>query len=104
MEILKQALDKIKSINKKQRDFFVVLIQGLIGIAGRKTFRNLARYMQLEEHTFARQMSKAFDFLGLNTELIKIAKQDDNEVSIGVQDASFITKLEWMCRQGRKGP
>jgi hypothetical protein len=92
MEILKQALDKIKSINKKQRDFFVILIQGLIGIAGRKTFRNLARYMQLEEHTFARQMSKAFDFLGLNTELIKIAKQDDNEVSIGVQDASFIPK------------
>jgi hypothetical protein len=56
MEILKQALDKIKSINKRQRDFFMLLIQGLIGINGKRTFRNLARYMQMAEHTFARQM------------------------------------------------
>ena len=33
MKILEQALNKIKSINKKQRDFFVILVQGLIGVA-----------------------------------------------------------------------
>lgn len=91
MEILKQALDKIKSINKKQRDFFAILVQGLIGITGKRTFRNLARYMQMAEHTFARQMSKVFDFIGLNVELIKMAKQAD-EVIIAVQDSTFIPK------------
>lgn len=91
MEILKQALDKIKSINKKQRDFFAILVQGLIGITGKRTFRNLARYMQMVEHTFARQMSKAFDFISLNVELVKAAEQAD-EVTIAVQDSTFIPK------------
>jgi hypothetical protein len=92
MEILKQALNKIKSINKKQRDFFVLLIQGIIGITGKRNFRNLARYMQITEHTFSRQMSKAFDFIGLNTELIKASKQNDNEILIAAQDATFVPK------------
>lgn len=91
MEILEQALNKIKSINKKQRDFFVILIQGLIGVAGKRTFRNLARYMEITEHTFARQMSKMFDFVGLNAELIKASKLND-EILIAAQDASFIAK------------
>jgi hypothetical protein len=91
MEILKQALDKIKSINKRQRDFFMLLIQGLIGINGKRTFRNLARYMQIAEHTFARQMSKMFDFIGLNAELIKAARQAD-EVTIAAHDSTFIPK------------
>ena len=91
MNILEQALDKIKSINKKQRNFFTILIQGLIGIVGNRTFRNLARYMQITEHTFSRQMSKAFDFIGLNTELIKTSKNDTDEL-IAAHDASFIPK------------
>jgi hypothetical protein len=92
MEILKQALNKIKSINKKQYDFFIILIYGLIGIAGKRTFRNLARYMQITEHTFARQMSKAFDFIGLNVELIKALGEEEGEEKIAVQDATFIPK------------
>ena len=91
MKILEQALSKIKSINKKQRDFFVILVQGLIGIVGKRTFRNVARYMQITEHTFSRQMSKVFDFIGLNIELIKTSKKD-NDVVIAVQDASFVPK------------
>ena len=71
MKILEQALNKIKSINKKQKDFFTVLMRGLIGIAGKRTFRNLARYMEIYEHTFSRQMAKPFDFAGLNAAMIK---------------------------------
>jgi hypothetical protein len=67
MEILKQALNKINPINKKQKDFFIILVQGLIGIMGKRTFRNLARYMQIEEHKILRQMAKLFDFIGLNS-------------------------------------
>lgn len=91
MKILEQAFSKINPIHKKQKDFFIFLVQGLIGSAGKKTFRNLARYMQLTEHTFLRQMSKTFDFIGLNTALIQESKNDD-EVLIAAQDSSFIPK------------
>lgn len=90
MKILEQSLNTIKC-NKKQRDFLMLLIRGMIGILGKRTFRNLARYMQIAEHTFARQMAKVFDFVGLNIELIKIIKQDGDRL-IGAQDSSFITK------------
>jgi hypothetical protein len=91
MKILEQALSKIKSINKKQRDFFMILVQGLIGIAGKRTFRNLSRYMQIDEHTFSRQMAKSFDFVELNAEMIKATREAD-DVLIAVQDASFVPK------------
>lgn len=92
MKILEQALNKINSTNKKQRDFFIILVQGLIGIAGKRTFRNLARYMQITEHIFSRQMTKTFDFAALNTELIKASKNNDGAVFIAAHDASFIKK------------
>jgi len=91
MVILKQALDKINTKNKQQKDFFMVLIRGLIGITGKRTFRNLSRYMQMNEHTFSRQMAKVFDFVGLNIEMIKTNKSD-NEIIIAAQDASFLKK------------
>ena len=65
MKILEQAYNKINSIKKNQRDFFAILVQGLIGSVGKKTFRNLSRYTGLEEHTFSRQMAKVFDFIML---------------------------------------
>ena len=47
--------------------------------------------MQITEHTFARQMTKVFDFIGLNTALISSSKFD-GEVLIAAQDSSFIPK------------
>lgn len=91
MKILEQAFSKINTHNKKQRDFFVLLIQGLIGVVGKRTFRNLARYMQITEHTFSRQMAKAFDFIGLNVAMINESKSD-SDILIAVQDSSFISK------------
>ena|SRR3990167_8327825 len=86
MNILKQALNKINPIGKNQKDFFLLLIQGLIGASGKRTFRNLSRYLNLAEHTFSRQMVKVFDFIGLNTELIKSNKEND-DIFIAAQDA-----------------
>jgi Transposase DDE domain len=91
MKIIKQALNKINSINKKQKDFFILLVQGLIGVAGKRTFRNLSRYLEITEHTIARQMTKAFDFIGLNVELIKLARKN-NDIYIAAQDETFSTK------------
>lgn len=91
MKILKQALDKINGINKKQYDFVIILIKSLIGSVGKKTFRNLARYANLTEHTFARQMAKVFDFMELNAEMIKASKAP-GDIVIGAQDATFLNK------------
>ena len=91
MKIIKEALGKINSINKKQRDFFALLIQGLIGAVGNRTFRNLSRYLEITEHTISRQMAKMFDFVGLNTELIKSAKKSD-DIYIAAHDSSFSPK------------
>ena len=91
MKILEQALNKIKSINKNKRNFFMLLIQGLIGAAGKRTFRNLARYMQVEEHTISRQMENLLDFMSINEELIKLSKSD-KDVLIAAQDTRYISK------------
>ena len=91
MKILEQALNKINVLNKNQYDFFIVLIKSLIGSVGKKTFRNLARYANLTEHTFARQMAKAFDFVRLNAEMIKASKVD-GDILLAAQDSSFIKK------------
>ena len=91
MNIIEQALSRINSINKKQRDFFALLVQGLIGVVGNRTFRNLSRYLEITEHTISRQMTKVFDFVGLNTELIKSAKNSD-DIYIAAHDSSFSPK------------
>ena len=57
MNILEKVLNKIK-LNKATKKFLLILIEGMIGITGKRTFRNLARYMGKDEHTFARQMEK----------------------------------------------
>lgn len=97
MKILEQALNKIKSLNKKQRDFLALLVQGLIGIVGKRNFRNLARYMSLEEHAFSRQMAKAIDFVEINKHLIE-AFIKPADILIAAQDTTFIKK------SGKKTP
>jgi len=91
MKILEQTLNKINGIHKKQKDFVLILIQGLVGITGKRTFRNMARFMKIEEHTFSRQMAKVFDFVELNLALIQGFK-NKNGILIAAQDPSFVSK------------
>ena len=91
MKILEQALNKINPIHKKQKDFLITFITALLGSVGKKTFRNVARFAQITEHTIARQMKKAFDFASLNLEMIKIIKTDFT-VLVAAQDTSFASK------------
>lgn len=74
MKILIYALDKIKSIGKNKKSFLIQLIQGLIGATDKRTFRNMSRYTEIEEHTFSRQMTKDVDFPAINAEMIAAAK------------------------------
>jgi DDE superfamily endonuclease len=91
MTIIEQALSKINILNKSQKDFFVILIQALIGSVGKKTSRNLARFAEIAEHTFGRQMAKLFYFIGLNASMIK-ATIAAGDTLIAAQDTTFIPK------------
>lgn len=91
MEILKQALSKIKSIGKNKYNFLILLVQGFIGIMGKRNYRNLSRYIGLDEHTISRQMTKDMDFAAVNIEMIASSRQE-NCMYLWAQDASFIPK------------
>jgi len=89
MEMLEQLLKKIKS-NKAQRIFLFRLMMSFVGVSGKRTMRNCARYAGMTEHTIARQMKKEFDFLELNTEIIKEVPKGRHRIA--AQDATHITK------------
>ena len=91
MKTLEQALNKINGIRKTQKKFIFILVQGLIGVTGKRNFRNMARFMELDEHTFSRQMAKFFDFTKLNLQLILNFKKT-TAVWIAAQDDTFIPK------------
>jgi len=91
MEILKQALNKINFIGKNKYNFLVKLVQGFIGVMGKRTFRNLSRYIGVEEHTISRQMSKSVDFAEINIEMITQSREV-GDIYIVAQDASFFPK------------
>jgi DDE superfamily endonuclease len=91
MEILKQALGKIKSIGKNKYNFLILLVQGFIGVMGKRTFRNLSRYIGVEEHTISRQMAKKVDFAAINIEMI-ISCREEGDIYALAQDGSFIPK------------
>lgn len=91
MEILKQALSKIKSIGKNKYNFLILLVKGFIGVMGKRTFRNLSRYINLDEHTISRQMAKDIPFTAINVEMLLISF-DENCTYMWAQDASFIPK------------
>lgn len=91
MKILEQALNKINGIRKAQKKFILTLVQGLIGVTGKRTFRNMARFMGIAEQTFSRQMTKTFDFVKLNLQLI-LNYKNNNEIRIAAQDDTFIPK------------
>src|SRR5205085_3074844 len=90
MKILDPILNKIK-LSKPKNKFLKLLIMAMMGTVGRRTFRNMARYADMDEHTFARQMDKDIDFANINLEIIREAKKPDDVVIIA-QDSTFIQK------------
>lgn len=58
---------------------------------GKVNFTNLSRYSQWSEKTYRRQYTQAFNFMGLNAQLIQQAVPTGG-TQIGVIDCSFIAK------------
>jgi hypothetical protein len=66
MSIVKAVLQKMSSVKKPQRTFLIILLTTLMYIPGKANFRNLSRYSDLHEKTYARGFCRNFDFVQFN--------------------------------------
>ena len=89
MTYVETILRKIPGTSKWQSDFIALLLTLILALPGRMTFRNMSRYSNRHERTFARQFAKSFDWLSFNQALLEPVL--DAPVLI-VTDCSFITK------------
>jgi hypothetical protein len=62
MNLIQTILGKMSTISTPQQKFITTLLTTIHLLRGRMTFRNLSRYSELHEKTYARQFAKAFDF------------------------------------------
>ncbi len=89
MTCVTTILRKIPGISKWQHDFMAMLLPLILALPGRLTFRNMSRYSDTHERTFARQFDQSFDWVVFNRALI--APVLGSQVLV-VTDCSFITK------------
>lgn len=69
MELAEKILNGL-CICKPQRKFLLILFTAILVVRGKVNFRNLSRYSQVSEKTYARQFGKPFDFVDLNRQII----------------------------------
>ena len=67
---VKNILNKMKEVNKWQRDFILEVFGLLLSIKGRINFLQLDRYGNYGEQHYRNQFEKRFDFLAFNKELV----------------------------------
>lgn len=90
MELAEKILHRLP-ITKPQRRFLLTLFTTILVVRGKVNFRNLSRYSDRSEKTYARQFAKAFDFVGFNRQLISAAIAPQRECVVAF-DPSFIAK------------
>ena len=90
MELAEKVLNRL-CISKPQRKFLVILFTTILVVRGKVNFRNLSRYSDRSEKTYARQFAQAFDFVAFNRQLLNetIGTQGARVVAF---DPSFIAK------------
>jgi hypothetical protein len=88
---INNLLDKMSGVAKLQKKFLVTLFVTILLMRGKVNFRNLSRYSDLAEKTYARQFRHAFDFADFNERLIEEIVPPQHE-KIGAMDCSYITK------------
>ncbi len=89
MTCITTILRKIPGISKWQRDFIAMLLPLILAIPGRITFRNMSRFSDRDERTFARHFDRDFDWVAFNRALIVPVLGPQVLV---VTDSSFISK------------
>lgn len=90
MELAEKILNGL-CICKPQRKFLLMLFTAILVVRGKVNFRNLCRYSQVSEKTYARQFTKPFAFVDLNRQVIDQTFGLESERVIAF-DPTFVPK------------
>jgi hypothetical protein len=91
MDMITTIVQKMSSISTPQRKFLVTLLMTIQVLRGKMTFRNLSRYSDLHEKTYARHFQKAVDFADCNY-LALTRYLSSNTTKIAAIDCTFVSK------------
>jgi hypothetical protein len=89
--IVTDTLKQLSGLSKPRRKFVAALIATILAVRGRVNYRNLARYGEYSERTYARQFAQSFPWLNYHALVIQRTLPASHR-RILVQDASFISK------------
>jgi putative transposase len=89
MTYVETILQKLPHISKWQHDFLGLLLPLILALPGRLTFRNMSRYSDRHERTFARHFSRSFDWRRFNLALVEPVLSDQ---LLLVTDCTFVPK------------
>jgi hypothetical protein len=90
-QFINYILEEMSDIGKPQKKFLVSLFLTILFMRGKVNFRNMSRYSDYCEKTYARQYRRSFSFIEFNERLIKEVVPVSHEV-IGTMDCSFVPK------------
>jgi hypothetical protein len=91
MNLIYTILQKMSTISAPQRTFITTALTTIQLLRGKMTFRNLSRYSDLHEKTYARQFQKSFDFADCN-ELAFTTFLPKTTTKIAAIDCTFVSK------------
>jgi hypothetical protein len=89
--LINNLLDKMSGVARPKKKFLATLFVTILLMRGKVNFRNLSRYSDLAEKTYARQFAQAFDFANFNERLIAEIVPSEHE-KIGAMDCSYLAK------------
>lgn len=91
MTVVTATLEQVPGLSKPRRKFLAALIATILTVRGRVNYRNLARYGEYGERTYARQFAQPFPWVEYHAQVIQRAVPTAHR-RIAAQDASFIPK------------
>ena len=91
MKLIETIVQNMSTISTPQRKFLVTLLTTIQVLRGKMTFRNLSRYSDLHEKTYARQVRKPCDFPMVNS-LAMTTILPARTTKIAAMDCTFVAK------------
>jgi hypothetical protein len=89
--VVTATLKQLPGLAKPRRQFVAALMATILALRGRVNYRNLARYGDYCERSYARQFAQPFPWLAYHAQVLQTAVPATHKL-IAAQDASFIPK------------
>jgi len=91
MRLIESVVSKAVPANHWRQRFIAVVLELMLLVPGKATFRNLSRYSGYHEKSFLRGFGRAYDWTAFNQAALMEVIPVDHEHAL-VMDASFISK------------